>query len=105
MIMLIILPVLDRVRKLAWVRAVMKGMSPAVIGVLAVSLFRLAPAALVDPFAIAILITTVTVLLWWRIGPLKLMLGGALLGVLRDRLWSLPAVRAALAASLGARVS
>src|SRR5262249_1504793 len=40
-IMLAILPALDRVRKLAWVRAIMKGMAPAVIGVLAVSLVRL----------------------------------------------------------------
>src|SRR5215813_197742 len=44
-IMLVVLPVLDRVRKLAWMRAVMKGMAPAVIGVLAVSLVRLVPAA------------------------------------------------------------
>src|SRR5258705_12753412 len=43
-IMLAILPVLDRVRKLASVRAVMRGMAPAVIGILAVSLARLAPA-------------------------------------------------------------
>src|SRR5262249_36638237 len=42
-IMLALLPVLDRVRKLAWVRAVMKGMGPAVIGVLVVSLARLTP--------------------------------------------------------------
>src|SRR5262249_10967754 len=42
-IMLAILPVLDRVRQLAWVKAVMRGMSPAVIGVLAVSLVKLAP--------------------------------------------------------------
>ena len=44
--MLALLPVLDRVRKLAWVRAVMKGMGPAVIGVLVVSLARLTPAAI-----------------------------------------------------------
>jgi Chromate transporter len=42
-IMLAVLPVLDRVRKLAWVKAVMKSMAPAVIGILAVSLVRLAP--------------------------------------------------------------
>src|SRR6185369_8091278 len=53
-IMLIILPVLERVRKLAWMRAVMKGMGPAVIGVLAVSLIRLAPTAVPDSFAIVI---------------------------------------------------
>jgi chromate transporter len=83
-IMLIILPVLDRVRKLAWMRAVMKGMAPAVIGVLAVSLIRLAPAALPDPFAITILAATLLALMLFRIGVFKLMIAGAGFGVLRS---------------------
>src|SRR5947208_6041949 len=70
-IMLALLPVLDRVRTLAWVRAVMKGMGPAVIGVLAVSLVRLAPAALPDPFAVAILIGTLVAAMAFRIGVFK----------------------------------
>ena len=85
-IMLIILPVLERVRKLAWIRAVMKGMAPAVIGVLAVSLTRLAPAALPDPFAVAILAATLIALMVFRFGAFKLMIAGAVLGVLRSRL-------------------
>jgi len=89
-IMLGILPVLDRVRKLAWVRAVMKGMAPAVIGVLAVSLFRLAPAALPDPLTVAILSLTLLALVIFRIGAFKLMLAGAIIGVVRTYL---PSVR------------
>jgi chromate transporter len=89
-IMLGVLPVLDRVRKLAWVRAVMKGMAPAVIGVLAVSLFRLAPAALPDPLAVAILSLTLLALVIFRIGAFKLMLAGAIVGVVRTYL---PSVR------------
>src|SRR5438105_5472062 len=58
-IMLAILPVLDPVRQMAWVKATMKGMAPAVIGVLAVSLIRLSPAAVPDPFALLILIGTI----------------------------------------------
>jgi chromate transporter len=85
-IMLVILPVLDRVRKLAWMRAVMKGMAPAVIGVLAVSLARLAPAALPDPFAVAILAATLLALTMTRLGVFKLMIAGAALGILRSRL-------------------
>src|SRR5438034_9562758 len=85
-IMLIILPVLDRVRKLAWMRAVIKGMGPAVIGVLAVSLIRLAPVALPDPFAIAILAATLLAQIIFRIGVFKLMIAGAVLGVLRSYL-------------------
>ena len=85
-IMLAILPVLDRVRKLAWVRAVMKGMGPAVIGVLAVSLARLTPAAIPDPLALLILIATIATALALRLGPFKLMGGGAAVGVLRGQL-------------------
>jgi chromate transporter len=76
-------------------RAVMKGMGPAVIGVLAVSLFRLAPAALPDPFAVGILGATLVALIVFRIGVFKLMIGGALLGVLRSHL---PVIRAFKAA-------
>ena len=85
-IMLALLPVLDRVRQLAWVKAVMKGMGPAVIGVLAVSLLRLAPAALPDPFAAVILIGTIVATMAFRIGAFKVMIGGAVLGVLRSQL-------------------
>jgi chromate transporter len=83
-IMLAILPGLDRVRKLAWVRAVMKGMAPAVIGVLAVSLVRLAPAAIPDAVAITVLAATLLALTAFQVGAFKLMVAGALLGVLRS---------------------
>lgn len=85
-IMLAILPALDRVRQLAWVKAVMKGMSPAVVGVLAVSLVRLSPAAIPDPVALAILIGTVVAAMAFRIRALKLMFGGAVVGVVRSQL-------------------
>jgi len=85
-IMLAVLPVLDRVRQLVWVKAVMKGMAPAVIGILAVSLVRLSPAAVPDPFALVILMGTVLAALAFQVGALKLMIGGAILGVLRSQL-------------------
>jgi len=85
-IMLAILPILDRVRQMTWVKAVTKGMSPAVIGVLAVSLMRLSPAAIPDPSALAILIVTVIAAMAFHIGAFKLMLGGAIAGVLRSQL-------------------
>lgn len=95
--MLVLLPLLDRVRQLAWTRAVMKGMGPAVIGLLAVSLFRIAPHALPDPFAIALLIATVVGLTVWRLGAFKLMLVGSVLGILRGRLFGIPGMHAARA--------
>jgi chromate transporter len=94
-IMLGVLPILDRVRKLAWVRAVMKGMAPAVIGVLAVSLFRLAPAALPDAIAVVILAATLLALAVFQIGAFRLMIAGAVLGVLRSSLPAMHVVRAA----------
>ena len=93
-IMLALLPILDRVRKLGWVRAVMKGMAPAVIGILAVSLARLAPAALPDPFAVAILLATAAAQITLGIGAFKLMGVGAVLGLLRARLPELPGFKA-----------
>jgi chromate transporter len=81
-LMLAILPALDRIRRIAWTRAALRGMAPAVIGVLAVSLFRLAPHALPDPFAVVILIGAVTALMVWRLDTVKVMLAGAGLGVL-----------------------
>jgi chromate transporter len=83
MIMLAILPVLDRIRQMAWMKATMRGMSPAVIGVLAVSLVRLSPAAIPDPLALLILIGTIAATLAYRVGAFKVMLGGAVVGVVR----------------------
>jgi chromate transporter len=84
-LMLSILPLFDRARQLLWTRAAMKGIGAAVIGVLAVSLSHLAPHALPDSFAIAMLAATVFALLMWRIGAFKLMLAGSFLGILRSR--------------------
>src|SRR5437899_6879383 len=91
--MLAILPTFDRVRRLVWTRAALRGIAPAVIGVLAVSLVRMAPYALVDPFAVAIFVATVAALLLWRPGTVRLMLGGAVLGALRNRWFPLPGIR------------
>lgn len=93
-IMMAVLPVLDRLRRRPSMGAVIRGMGPAVIGILAVSLSRLAPHALPDLFAVAIFIGSVTALLVWRIGAVKLMLAGALVGVLRRRAVMLPVARA-----------
>jgi chromate transporter len=98
-VMLVLLPMFDRVRTLGWARAAMRGIGPAVIGLLAVSLLRLAPHALPDPVAIVLLVTTVIALIYWRVGSLKLMLAGSVLGVLRSRLSSLQAVGSVLSAS------
>jgi len=84
-LMLAVLPAFDRVRNLAWTRAVIQGIAPGVIGVMAVALARLTTHAAPDPLALAVLLATVAALLLWRLAPLKLMLAGAIVGVLRSR--------------------
>jgi chromate transporter len=82
-LMLAILPMLERVRTLTWTRAVMRGMGPAVVGVLAVSLIRLAPHALPDLFAVVILVVSLVAVIVYRLGTVRLMIAGAILGALR----------------------
>jgi chromate transporter len=82
-LMLAILPAFDRVRNLAWAKAVIQGIAPGVIGVMAVALTRLAPHAVPDLLAFAVLLATVAVMLAWRVAPVKLMLAGSMIGILR----------------------
>ena len=82
-----ILPVLDRVRSLAWVRAAMRGISPAVVGAISVSVLQLAPHAAPDAFTAALLGLTVLGLLAWRLPALPVVACGGLLGIIvRSRL-------------------
>lgn len=95
-LMLSILPAFERARQLVWTKAAMKGIGPAVIGTLAVSLLQMAPHALPDAFAMVLFAGTVAALLAWQVGAIKLMVLGASLGVLRDRLLTLVGYRTAL---------
>lgn len=95
-LILTLLPMFERVRTLGWIRAAMHGVGPAVCGMFAVALARMAPHALPDPFAVAVLMGTLIALLAWRISAINLMLAGAGLGVLRSRLCALPGLRGTL---------
>jgi hypothetical protein len=41
-----------------------------------------------------VLVVAVAVLMAWRLAPVKVMLGGAIVGIVRNRLCDLPALRA-----------
>jgi hypothetical protein len=56
---------------------------PAVVGVLAVSLFRLAPHPLPDLFAVAILAVSLVAVIVYRLGTIRLMIAGSVFGALR----------------------
>ncbi len=82
-LMLSVLPVLERFQHLLWIKAAMRGVSAAVIGIITVSLLQMAPYAAPDLFASAVLIVAVAMLMWRQAGPLPLMLGGAAIGAVR----------------------
>ena len=69
----------------------MKGIGPAVIGILVVELGQMAPHALRD--FVAVIISIATTLMLSRIGPVKTMIAGSVLGVLRSQFFSLPGVK------------
>ena len=82
LLMLALLPWFARIKQWQWMRAALKGVVPAVIGVLVVALGGMLPAAVTDVFTALILIATVMALLVWRVGPLPPMFAGAAAGVL-----------------------
>jgi chromate transporter len=80
-LMLSVLPVLNRVRELVWIRAAMRAISAAVIGIISVSLMQMAPHAAPDAFTAILMVLTVAGMLIWSLAPLPLMLGGGLIGI------------------------
>jgi chromate transporter len=80
--MLLVLPLLRGLKDLQWLRAFMRGVGPAVIGALAVSLVQMAPHAAPDVFTWVLLAQTIGIMLLRNVGPLPLMAGGAVIGLL-----------------------
>ena len=88
LMVLAILPLLGKMKDLQWLKAFMRGVGPAVIGALAVSLVQMVPQAAPDPFTWVLLALTVSLMLLSKVGPLPLMSGGALIGLLsKGKAW------------------
>jgi len=85
-LMLSVIPAINRVQRATWVRAFMRGVGPAVIGAIAASMAAILPHAAPDLFAIAVLLATVSAIFLWRARPLPLMLGGGAVGIARRAL-------------------
>jgi chromate transporter len=86
-LMLSVLPLLERMKRMAWMKAALQGISPAVIGMTAVAVLRILPYAIPDFPTGALAVGTVVAMGLWRLSPLPLMTGGAAIGlVLRARL-------------------
>ncbi len=76
-----ILPIFERARKLRWTKAMMKGIGPGVIGVLSVSIFQMIPHALPDSITLSLFIIAIVALLSKKVGVIKMLMVGAVLGV------------------------
>jgi chromate transporter len=82
LMMLSVLPLLRKLKDIQWLRAFMRGVGPAVIGALAVSLVQMAPHAAPDVFTWFLLALTIGLLLLRNAGPLPVMVGGAVIGLI-----------------------
>jgi chromate transporter len=82
LMMLSVLPLLRKLKELQWLRAFMRGVGPAVIGALAVSLVQMAPHAAPDVFTWVLLALTIGIILLRNVGPLPIMAGGGVIGLL-----------------------
>lgn len=80
LLMLSILPWMARIKEWRWMKAALKGIGPAVIGLLLVALGQMIPAAVTDIFTGVLMLAAVTGLLIWRVSPLPPLLAGAALG-------------------------
>lgn len=81
-LLLSILPWLERWRTLVWVRAAMRGVSPAVVGAIALAVAHLAPTAAPDALTGALFAGTIAGLLFWRLPAIPAALGGGVIGIL-----------------------
>jgi len=85
-LMLSVVPVLERVRRIAWMNAALRGVGPAVIGMIGVALLQMLPQAVPDLVTGLLTLATVVTMTAWRLGPLPLMTAGGAVGVvLRPR--------------------
>lgn len=85
-LMLSVLPMLERVKQLTWMKSALQGVGPAVIGMIAQAILQMLPNAVPDPLTACLALGTAGALLVWRLSPLPLMAGGGAIGlVLRSR--------------------
>ena len=80
LLMLSILPVFERIKRITWMKAALKGISPAVIGMIAVAMLQMLPKAVPDWLTGGLLVAVIALMLFQRSGPLPLMLAGGAVG-------------------------
>jgi len=81
LMMLSILPWMARIKEWRWMKAALKGIGPAVIGLLVVAFGQMLPAAVIDVFTGLLFLAAVIGLLRWRVSPLPPIVAGAAAGL------------------------
>lgn len=82
-LMLSLLPAFDRVKRIAWIKAALKGVGPVVIGMLTLTIVRMVPSALPDFLTASLALATIVIMSMWRhVGPFPLMTGGGIVGLI-----------------------
>jgi len=81
-LMLSLLPMLEHLERVAWLNAARQGMSPAIIGMIAVTLLKVLPTAVSGLFPGVLALATVGAMVGWRVGPVPLMAVGAAIGAM-----------------------
>jgi chromate transporter len=84
-LMLSVYPVFERIRRLAWIKAAMQSIGPAVVGVIGVALAHIAPHAVRDLFTMIIMVCALAALIVWRVGIVGVVVSGAILGLAGSR--------------------
>ena len=82
LLMLGILPMFERIKRIVWMKSALKGISPAVIGMIAVALVQMLPQAVPDWMTAVLAIATIALMIMRRSGPLPLMVAGGAIGLL-----------------------
>jgi chromate transporter len=80
-LMLLTVPVMERIKRLAWMKAALQGISPAIIGITAVAVIQMLPYAIPDLITGLLAMGTAVAMGLWCLSPLPLMMGGAAIGL------------------------
>ena len=81
-LMLSLLPLLAHLERVAWLTAARQGMSPSIIGMIAVALLKVLPTAVAGLLPGVLALATVGAMVLGRVGPVPLMAVGATVGAM-----------------------
>lgn len=79
-------PLIPRLRRSSWASGFLDGVNVASLGLMAVVTWELGRASITDPLTVLLSLTSLLLLLWFRINPTWLIIGGGASGLLNELL-------------------